>query len=426
VYMIRTGNDGLLKTEVRVGGGLIPIQLDEDMETTEWQVYMGDEPTSKRFQMGAATPNIRGEMRKVVQGLLGSEAGEPGTGSLAPIPPSIVPVPMDPPPAETPPPSTPELDAITTEINLLQQLSIQNIVEIGRRLMDAKGMVGHGNWLAYLNIRLKMDARQAQNFMAVSRDFGSNTNLVSHLTLKKVLMLLAADKEDRPQLAAVIGDMKQSDAQKTVDAAVRARREAEERARKAEAGQAESNRQVEDLVAEVVMLKSRPAPPPPEPEKIPVDSPELLERLAQAEREKDEAVRLSATVAAENARLLAQVQGEQQAKIKREQEDKKAERLAERTRKNDHAWDDTGLNPNGGRTLMDALDPLYKPIAHALAEVLILKRTGAGGFCQIEPIERIVPDLRQLADAITEILRIRNNRPIMADFKEVPENVHSS
>jgi len=43
----------------------------------------------------------------------------------------------------------------------------RDIIEIGRRLIDAKGIAGHGGWLPGLDDQFGWTARTAQRFMSV-------------------------------------------------------------------------------------------------------------------------------------------------------------------------------------------------------------------------------------------------------------------
>jgi hypothetical protein len=52
-------------------------------------------------------------------------------------------------------------------IRALGKRVIGDIIELGRRLTDAKRVAGHGNWLPWLERELGWSERTAQNFMRV-------------------------------------------------------------------------------------------------------------------------------------------------------------------------------------------------------------------------------------------------------------------
>lgn len=93
------------------------------------------------------------------------------------------------------------IDDITAEINFYKQQTAQNIIEIGRRLIEAKDKLPHGEWLPWLRDRVELTASTAQRFMQIAREF-SNTAPVRHLSYTKVLTLLQLPTEDRDQFFA--------------------------------------------------------------------------------------------------------------------------------------------------------------------------------------------------------------------------------
>lgn len=68
------------------------------------------------------------------------------------------------------------LAAIEGEINTIKEQArtyiTNSCIEIGRRLCEAKAMIGHGNWQAWLQESVDYNERTAQNLMAIARKFG--------------------------------------------------------------------------------------------------------------------------------------------------------------------------------------------------------------------------------------------------------------
>ncbi len=107
--------------------------------------------------------------------------------------------------------------AVALEIRALQHqaqgIILGYAIEIGRRLEEAKAMLPHGEWGAWLKRELGYSPSTAQNFMKVFREYGDNqqslfggvpkSQTFGNLTYSKALRLLAIpDEEERAQFAA--------------------------------------------------------------------------------------------------------------------------------------------------------------------------------------------------------------------------------
>jgi hypothetical protein len=91
------------------------------------------------------------------------------------------------------PPARPDpiLAEHAAEIRKLGKQTVENVIEIGRRLAECKKLVGHGAWLPWLEREFGWSDRTALNFMRVAELSKSET--VSNLNLPvKALYLLAA------------------------------------------------------------------------------------------------------------------------------------------------------------------------------------------------------------------------------------------
>lgn len=105
---------------------------------------------------------------------------------------------------------------IAAEIRFLDRQAattcIQYIIEIGRRLVEAKAMVGDGNWLQYIREELNYERSTAQNYMKLYERFGTGqasmfgsfteTQTFGSLTYTKALALLQVPEEDLEEFAA--------------------------------------------------------------------------------------------------------------------------------------------------------------------------------------------------------------------------------
>lgn len=99
-------------------------------------------------------------------------------------------------PAET----TRDIEAVTGEIIHLKQELARNIVDIGLRLIEAKAMLPHGEWLPWLEEQVRFSEKSAQNYMRVAREF-PNPQLVADLGVRKALALLELPPSEREAFA---------------------------------------------------------------------------------------------------------------------------------------------------------------------------------------------------------------------------------
>lgn len=106
------------------------------------------------------------------------------------------------------------IDTVTAEIIVIRDQTARTIktgmIEIGRRLEEAKEMVPQGEWLHYLQEVLHFKPSTAQNYMRIAREFGdgqialdgmSATELFGELGYSQLVPLLGLPDEDRRQLA---------------------------------------------------------------------------------------------------------------------------------------------------------------------------------------------------------------------------------
>lgn len=91
-----------------------------------------------------------------------------------------------------------DIGIITEEIQFYKDQAGVSIVEIGKRLIEAKEQLAHGQWLPWLSEKVNFSETMAQRFMRVAREF-SNPAPVRDLGLTKALLLLEVDEEKREQ-----------------------------------------------------------------------------------------------------------------------------------------------------------------------------------------------------------------------------------
>ena len=62
-----------------------------------------------------------------------------------------------------------DIDVITEEINFYKQQAGMAILEIGKRLVEAKDQLSHGEWLPWLEKKVEFSERSAQQYIRLWR-----------------------------------------------------------------------------------------------------------------------------------------------------------------------------------------------------------------------------------------------------------------
>lgn len=147
-----------------------------------------------------------------------------------------------------------DIDIITEEINFYKQQAGMAILEIGKRLAEAKMQLSHGEWLPWLEEKVEFSERSAQQYMRLWKEYGKSAT-VADLGVRKALVLLALPESEREAFAAEnhAADM----TAKELEEAVRQRKIAE---LKADSAQRELDKQRETAAqAEEDAAKAREA-----------------------------------------------------------------------------------------------------------------------------------------------------------------------
>lgn len=133
------------------------------------------------------------------------------------------------------PAGTRDIETVTAEIIQLQQDAGNAIIGIGKRLIEAKAMIPHGEWLPWLAEEVGYSERVAQSFMRLAREWESNPKALSDLGATKALKLLVLPPEEREMFMAEnnVVDMTSRELEKAI-------RERDEARKAAEAAQADA------------------------------------------------------------------------------------------------------------------------------------------------------------------------------------------
>lgn len=118
-----------------------------------------------------------------------------------------------------------DIETITSEILGLKKTAGEAILAIGQRLIEAKSLLAHGEWLPWLTEQVEFSERSAQNFMRLAREW-SNPQTLADLGAAKALVLLALPEPEREAFMAEapVEDMSVRELEK----AIRERNEAQQ------------------------------------------------------------------------------------------------------------------------------------------------------------------------------------------------------
>lgn len=167
-------------------------------------------------------------------------------------------------------------DIIGAEIRGLTQeaktMTLWFGIEIGRRLTEAKEMLEHGQWLAYLKEQTEFSRSSAGRLMTLYKEYGAaqtslfgaeaNYPTLNNLSISNALRLLAVPEDEREEFAAE-HDVEHMSARE-LDELIKQRDEAEQRAARAEEqvqqaadGAAKADEQYQKAKQELHLLREK-------------------------------------------------------------------------------------------------------------------------------------------------------------------------
>ncbi len=227
------------------------------------------------------------------------------------------------------------VETITLEIQTLQtmhtkamQITLGLSIEIGRRLVELKAKVRHGEWGAYINQNFSYSRSTANNLMRTFEEYGApqqsmfgpeaNSQALGNLSYTKAVQLLAIPAEERE--AFVEENHVEDMSTRELDKAIRERNEARAAAEHAAADQRAAE-QARDKMAEDMKL--------------------LNVRLSGAREEREQAMQAVSRLEAELADMKARpVEVAVETVVDQAAVDKaRADAIAEMQAKLDKAWD---------------------------------------------------------------------------------------
>ena len=160
------------------------------------------------------------------------------------------------------------IEIVTAEIHTIRdnvaRVFMDGVVQIGRRLEEAKQLVPQGDWLQYLDKELGYKPSTAQNYMRIAREFGdgqvglsgkTSSDFFGNLGYSQLLPLLGLPEEEREELA------EQHDlagmSSREIQALVKERDEAKANADKLESALADTMRKEGDLKSKLSDTKAK-------------------------------------------------------------------------------------------------------------------------------------------------------------------------
>lgn len=160
------------------------------------------------------------------------------------------------------------IEIVTAEIHTIRdnvaRVFMDGVVQIGRRLEEAKQLVPQGEWLQYLDKELGYKPSTAQNYMRIAREFGDGQvglsgktpgDFFGNLGYSQLLPLLGLPEEEREQLAEEHDLAGMSS--REIQALVKERDEAKANADKLESALADTMRKEGDLKSKLSDTKAK-------------------------------------------------------------------------------------------------------------------------------------------------------------------------
>lgn len=140
-----------------------------------------------------------------------------------------------------------------------KSMTVWFIVEIGKRLAEAKKMVGHGGWLEFLKNETEFSSSSANRFMKIAREYGGNASnfpTLGNLSVSNALRLLAVPEEEREEFAQAVDAEHISS--RELEAAIRERDEARKALEEAQSAAVQLTERTEKQAEQIRELESRP------------------------------------------------------------------------------------------------------------------------------------------------------------------------
>lgn len=94
----------------------------------------------------------------------------------------------------------------THDIRVAMRMTARSIIVIGERLIDVKRLLGHGQFMAWLDVEFEMAERTARNYMAVAETFGDSfksATVADSISAKALYMLSSGSTPESAREEAI-------------------------------------------------------------------------------------------------------------------------------------------------------------------------------------------------------------------------------
>jgi DNA repair exonuclease SbcCD ATPase subunit len=270
-----------------------------------------------------------------------------------------------------------EIGVVTAEIKELkrqaQSMAIAYVIEIGRRLVEAKAVLPHGEWSTWLSEEVDFSQSTANNYMKIFEEYGSdqltlfgavaNSQLIANLSYAKALKLLAVPADERESFAEQVNA--ENISVKELDAAIKEKKAAEERAA-----------ELEEKVAELEEASEREKAAKKEAEEA-AQQVEELQKALQKERETVAKEKKKAADAIANPKLppeeLKKIRDDAAKKASEETETRLHEEIAAAKERLEKAENEARIAKSFAQKAESELDAMEKRLKTASPEVTAFK-----------------------------------------------------
>jgi hypothetical protein len=143
------------------------------------------------------------------------------------------------------------LEQLEIEINVYKKQTADGIIEIGKRLIEAKAQLQHGEWGKWLEEKVDFTQNTANRFMRIASNYESTYNLGT----EKLFKLLEIPKEEREEFIEEnnVRDMTVKELQKVI----KEKKEAEENAENLKVSHSMLKRLFEETHEKAVQLEQK-------------------------------------------------------------------------------------------------------------------------------------------------------------------------
>ena len=327
---------------------------------------------------------------------------------------------------------------ITEEIiyirNAAQNMALLYACEIGRRLVEAKALLNHGEWMPWLEEKVLFSQASANRFMRLYREYGdkiselnANSSTMINLSVTNALSLLALPENERESFAEEHNAELLSNTE--LEKLIKERDEAIKRAEEAETAKAEVEALVEETERERDEAEeaARIAAEREKDTKIDLDSAErkvaalMAENKELKERPVDVAVEIDEEAirkAAEEAK--AETEKEWKAKLSDAEQgavnaERELDELKEKLREAESKLEDAGADDRAEK------ERLEKEVENLSKRLMMSDRTVAVFQVHFDSVQKAWAELRRLLDEMSTEQRPKMSAALKALAAKINE-----